>query len=149
MILLLWSCAALAAPALDEALAATEDEPAVAELIEEIVDRYGPAPVQLETLARAQQIRIAAQRIGVTAVQRRSGRWRLRLDPAAAALESVNTVSWDGDELVTRQLLLPDPLGGEQRVADLRGLRDRMDPEEYDRELETLLVDLALKSCCS
>jgi transcription-repair coupling factor (superfamily II helicase) len=73
-------------------LAATEDEPAVAELIEEIVDRYGPAPVQLETLARAQQIRIAAQRIGVTAVQRRSGRWRLRLDPAAAPPEKIGEV---------------------------------------------------------
>ena len=73
-------------------LAATEDEPALAELVEEIVDRYGPAPVQLETLARAQQIRVAAQRIGVTAVQRRSGRWRLRLDPAVAPPERIGEV---------------------------------------------------------
>lgn len=34
----------------------------------------------------------------------------------------------------------------EGRVADLRRRRDAMDPATYDRELETLLVDLALKN---
>jgi len=62
-------------------LSAIEDEAAVAGLIEEIVDRYGPAPPQLETLARAQRVRMAAQRIGASSVQRRSGRWRIKLDP--------------------------------------------------------------------
>lgn len=73
-------------------LAATEDSQAVAELIEEIIDRYGPAPSQLETLARAQRVRVAATRIGATAVQRRSGRWRVRLDPAVAPPERLGEV---------------------------------------------------------
>ena len=82
-------------------LAATEDEETVAQLIDEIVDRYGPAPVQLKTLARAQRIRVAAQRIGVTAVQRRSGRWRLRLDPAVVPPERLGEVlsSWPEAQL--------------------------------------------------
>ena len=73
-------------------LSATEDEAAVTELIDEIIDRYGPAPPQLQTLARAQGVRVAAQRIGATAVQRRSGRWRVRLDPAVAPPERLGEV---------------------------------------------------------
>lgn len=73
-------------------LAATETDDAVSALIDEIVDRYGPAPSQLDALARAQGVRIAAQRIGAIAVQRRSGRWRLRLDPSAAPPERLGEV---------------------------------------------------------
>jgi transcription-repair coupling factor (superfamily II helicase) len=82
-------------------LAATEDEDGVAGLIEEIVDRYGPAPAQLGTLARAQEVRVAAQRIGATAVQRRSGRWRVRLDPAVAPPNRLGEVlsSWSQAQL--------------------------------------------------
>jgi transcription-repair coupling factor (superfamily II helicase) len=50
-------------------------------LIEEVVDRYGPAPAQLERIVKAQRARVAAQNARMTAVSRRGGRWRLRLDP--------------------------------------------------------------------
>ena len=49
-----------------------------------------------------------------------------------------------GDSTLAR--LLTELAELEDRVASLRGLREQMDPEEYDRELETLLVELALKS---
>ena len=49
-----------------------------------------------------------------------------------------------GDSTLAR--LLGEQAELEARVARLRGLRDRMDPQDYDRELETLLVELALKS---
>jgi transcription-repair coupling factor (superfamily II helicase) len=73
-------------------LSATEDEAAITELIAEIIDRYGPSPPQLQTLARAQGVRLAAQRIGATAVQRRSGRWRIKLDPAIDPPENLGEV---------------------------------------------------------
>jgi hypothetical protein len=49
-----------------------------------------------------------------------------------------------GDSTLAR--LLTEQAELEDRVGALRGLREQMDPEEYDRELETLLVELALKS---
>jgi transcription-repair coupling factor (superfamily II helicase) len=82
-------------------LAAAGSAESVQELIDEIVDRYGPAPSQLETLARAQRIRIAAHRMGATAVQRRGGKWRLRLDPSQAPPERLGEVlsSWSEAQL--------------------------------------------------
>jgi transcription-repair coupling factor (superfamily II helicase) len=52
-------------------------------LLEEVRDRYGPPPEQLQNLAYAQRVRIAAGRAGVRAVIRRPGSWRLKLDPGA------------------------------------------------------------------
>lgn len=49
-----------------------------------------------------------------------------------------------GDSTLAR--LLTEQADLEDRVASLRSLRSQMDPEEYDRELENLLIDLALKS---
>ncbi|MBD3871620.1 MAG: transcription-repair coupling factor, partial [Acidobacteria bacterium] len=63
-------------------LAACEDEEALAALLEEMMDRYGPAPPQVETLAQAQRVRVAARGAGVLSVTRRGRRWRLRLDPS-------------------------------------------------------------------
>jgi transcription-repair coupling factor (superfamily II helicase) len=63
-------------------LAACADDDALAGLVEEARDRYGPAPPQLAALAQAQSLRIAARRAGIAAVARRAGRWTLRLDPA-------------------------------------------------------------------
>jgi transcription-repair coupling factor (superfamily II helicase) len=63
-------------------LAACEDDEALGGLLEEMVDRYGPAPPQVEDLARAQRVRMAARRTGVASVARRPRKWRLRLDPA-------------------------------------------------------------------
>ena len=63
-------------------LAACEDEEGVSALLEEMADRYGPAPPQVNDLARAQRVRMAARQAGVTSVMRRARKWRLRLDPA-------------------------------------------------------------------
>jgi len=61
-------------------LASTSGDQDLDALIEEDVDRYGPAPLQLEQITRAQRVRTAAQAAGLTAVVRRGSRWRLRLD---------------------------------------------------------------------
>jgi transcription-repair coupling factor (superfamily II helicase) len=63
-------------------LAACDSEDALTELLEEMADRYGPAPPQVEALAEAQRVRMAARLAGVASVTRRGRRWRLRLDPA-------------------------------------------------------------------
>ena len=65
-------------------LAGCADEEGLAALTEEIVDRYGPAPPQIANLSIGQRLRVAARRARVTSVIRRSGSWRLRLDPEAA-----------------------------------------------------------------
>jgi transcription-repair coupling factor (superfamily II helicase) len=65
-------------------LAAALDDAAVAALLEEVVDRYGPAPPQLERLAAVQRLRTAARSARVVAIHRRGERWRVRLDPSAA-----------------------------------------------------------------
>jgi len=64
-------------------LAVCPDGDALAALVEEARDRYGPPPPQLAALAEAQSLRIAARRAGVATVARRAGRWTVRLDPAA------------------------------------------------------------------
>jgi transcription-repair coupling factor (superfamily II helicase) len=65
-------------------LAAVTDEEVLSALVDEATDRYGPAPQQPETLVRAQRVRMAAQRARAVVVARRSGLWRVRLDPDAA-----------------------------------------------------------------
>jgi transcription-repair coupling factor (superfamily II helicase) len=61
-------------------LAACEDEECLSALLEEMADRYGPAPPQVEHLAQAQRVRMAARRAGVVSVKRRARKWRVRLD---------------------------------------------------------------------
>jgi transcription-repair coupling factor (superfamily II helicase) len=63
-------------------LAACDDDEALAELLEEMADRYGAAPPQIADLANAQRVRTAARSAGMVSVARRGGRWRLRLDSA-------------------------------------------------------------------
>ncbi|NOZ78488.1 MAG: transcription-repair coupling factor [Acidobacteria bacterium] len=64
-------------------LGSSTDEEELDGLMEEVRDRYGPPPGQLQNLAYAQRVRIAAGRAGVRAVIRRPGSWRLKLDPGA------------------------------------------------------------------
>jgi transcription-repair coupling factor (superfamily II helicase) len=64
-------------------LAACEDEEELSALLEEMADRYGPAPPQVGDLARAQRVRMSARTAGVSSVTRRPRKWRLRLDEAA------------------------------------------------------------------
>ena len=66
-------------------LASVADDRALAELRDEVVDRYGPAPPQLANLLAAQRVRTAAQRAGVASVEQRGAEWRIQLDPAAPA----------------------------------------------------------------
>jgi len=73
-------------------LAACEDEEALAALLEEMMDRYGPAPPQVATLAQAQRVRVAARGAGVMSVTRRGRRWRLRLDPSVTPSERLAEV---------------------------------------------------------
>ncbi len=70
-------------------LAACDSEEALSELLEEMADRYGPAPSQVDALAEAQRVRMAARRAGVAAVARRGRKWRLRLDPAVVPSASL------------------------------------------------------------
>jgi transcription-repair coupling factor (superfamily II helicase) len=65
-------------------LASVTDLEALAELMEEVVDRYGPAPPKLAILEQAQKLRMAAQRAGVVSIIRRPGLWRIQLDPEGA-----------------------------------------------------------------
>ncbi len=64
-------------------LASAADEHSLDALMEEVVDRYGPAPPQLHTLRAAQQLRLAAQGARVVSVARRPNLWRVKLDPEA------------------------------------------------------------------
>jgi transcription-repair coupling factor (superfamily II helicase) len=73
-------------------LAAVADDRALAGLLDEVVDRYGPAPPQLANLLAAQRVRSAAQRAGVASVVRRGDEWRVQLDPAAPAPADLATV---------------------------------------------------------
>ncbi len=70
-------------------LAACDSEEAVARLVDEMADRYGPPPAQLGSLARAQRVRMLARRAGAISVARRGRRWQLRFDAASAPPEGL------------------------------------------------------------
>jgi transcription-repair coupling factor (superfamily II helicase) len=82
-------------------LAACEDDDALGLLLEEMVDRYGPAPPQIEDLARAQRVRIAARRAGIASVKRRPRKWRLKMDPAVRPSQNLidGIGRWPGAQL--------------------------------------------------
>jgi len=109
-------------------LAACEDEEALKSLLDEMSDRYGPAPPQTAALAQAQRVRLAARRAGVTAVTRRHGRWRLRLDTATLPSERLADVltGWPGAKV--------SPAGEISFPTDAAG----SDPAEVLRFLEPL-----------
>ncbi len=91
-------------------LASAPDEATLTALVEEVADRYGAAPPQLGALADAQRIRLAARCAGVAMVQRRSGEWRLRLDPDVAPSARLGLVlsGWPGARLSpTGELTIP------------------------------------------
>jgi transcription-repair coupling factor (superfamily II helicase) len=73
-------------------LAACDSEAGLSELLEETADRYGPAPSQVDALAEAQRVRMAARRAGIAAVIRRGRKWRLRLDPAVVPSQGLARV---------------------------------------------------------
>ena len=56
--------------ALYRRMAAVRDEPALATVLDEIGDRYGPPPTSVQRLAEYGRIRILADRIGAETVDR-------------------------------------------------------------------------------
>jgi transcription-repair coupling factor (superfamily II helicase) len=96
-------------------LAACGDEEALSNLLEEMADRYGPAPSQVDSLAAAQRLRMAARRAGVSSVLRRAGKWRIRMDPSAPLSDHLGEVAnqWPGIKVsATGEIVFPvDPDG--------------------------------------
>jgi transcription-repair coupling factor (superfamily II helicase) len=91
-------------------LASADDEEALAALVEEVTDRYGPTPPQLATLVKAQRIRVAARRARAVTVARRAGMWRIRLDPDATAPAGLAGAlgTWPGARIApTGEITLP------------------------------------------
>jgi transcription-repair coupling factor (superfamily II helicase) len=91
-------------------LAACVDDESLSAFLEEMADRYGPAPPEVDGLARAQRVRIAARRAGVSSVARRGRKWRLRIDPTPGPLpDIVETVgTWPGAKVSpTGEITLP------------------------------------------
>ncbi len=104
-------------------LAACDTDDALVDLLDEIVDRYGAAPPQLDNLAAGQQLRMAAREARIISIMRRSGVWRLRLDgeaaPPAALAEVLGAVP---GARITPNSEIPLPEGGGQ--LGVRELRD-------------------------
>jgi transcription-repair coupling factor (superfamily II helicase) len=101
-------------------LASTTEERQLEELLEEVVDRYGPEPPQLERLAQAQRVRMAAQAARVLTVARRGALWKLRLDPEGEPPDGLADalVGWSGSR-VTPAGELALPITGEARLEPL------------------------------
>ncbi len=101
-------------------LASADDETALVGLLEEVVDRYGPAPPQLGQLALAQRARIAAQAARLISVARRGGQWRLQLDPGAPPSSRLEVLlgQWRGARIApTGEIALP--VEGDARLEPL------------------------------
>jgi transcription-repair coupling factor (superfamily II helicase) len=97
-------------------LASVSDEASLDALLDEVVDRYGPAPPQLETLRSAQRLRMAAQQARAVGVTRRPRQWRIRLDSASAPTEALVAAvqGWSGARLSPEgEITLPTNGGGD------------------------------------
>jgi transcription-repair coupling factor (superfamily II helicase) len=97
-------------------LAACDDEEGLTALLDEMADRYGPAPSQVDDLARAQKVRMAARRAGVASVTRRPRKWRLRLDSAVSVSPHIADAlsAWSGAQLSpTGDITLPMSTDGD------------------------------------
>jgi transcription-repair coupling factor (superfamily II helicase) len=97
-------------------LASVADLEALESLMEEVVDRYGPAPPQLSTLGEAQQLRMAAQRAGVVSVIRRPGLWKILLDPEGAIPAALGEAleHWEGSKISqSGEVTLPASTNGD------------------------------------
>jgi transcription-repair coupling factor (superfamily II helicase) len=108
-------------------LAACDRERELTALLEEMEDRYGPAPQQVDALARAQRVRMAARRAGVASVTRRGRRWRLRLDSAVSPSPRIAEVvtGWPGAQVSpSGEIKIPTRDNGESVTDVLRFLED-------------------------
>ena len=109
-------------------LASVTEEEALSALMEEMVDRYGPAPPQLPSLAMAQRVRIAAQQARVASVARRAGVWRIQLDPESrppAALADA-LESWPDSKVTPGgEITLP---GTAEDLDSVRNFLEQLEP---------------------
>ncbi len=109
-------------------LASVTEEEVLSALMDEMVDRYGPAPPQLPSLASAQRIRMAAQGARVVSVARRSGQWRINLDPESlppvALAEAL--AGWP-DSRVTPDGAITLP-GSADQLDSVRRFLEQLDP---------------------
>jgi len=108
-------------------LAACDDEEGLSVLLEEMEDRYGPAPQQVDALARAQRVRMAARGAGVASVARRGRRWRLRLDSAVVPSPQLAEVvtGWPGAQISpSGEMTIPIQENGESVTDVLRFLEE-------------------------
>ncbi len=106
-------------------LAACDDEEGLSALLEEMADRYGPAPPQVKDLARAQRVRMAARRAGVASVKRRARKWRLRLDSQMSPSLNLGKAlaGWSGAQVSPDgEITLPVGAGGSELERVLRFL---------------------------
>jgi transcription-repair coupling factor (superfamily II helicase) len=110
-------------------LASVADERQLADLLEEVVDRYGPEPPQLARLAQAQRVRMAAQAARLLTVARRGRSWRLKMDPEAEPPEILAEAldAWT-DSRVTPAGELTLPISGELRLEPLLGFLQSLAP---------------------
>lgn len=105
-------------------LTACENEASLSDLLEEIVDRYGPSPPQLENLAMAQRIRTAAVRAGMSRIERRGGKWRLFLDPSGSPPENLAEVLGDLEKvrvMPTGEISISDAAFGLRELLETLG----------------------------
>jgi len=109
-------------------LAATADEAGLEALVEELRDRYGPPPPQVEALVRAQRIRIAAQAAGVVEVVRHAGGFRLRLDPDGGPPPGLAPAlaAWPGARLTPSGLVELPSAAAPPPLAELETLLRRL-----------------------
>jgi transcription-repair coupling factor (superfamily II helicase) len=108
-------------------LAACEDEQSLSALLDELADRYGQPPPQMDGLAQAQRVRMAARRAGVVSVSRRARKWRLRLDAAvnAPAHLAETLTGWPGAQInQSGEITLPITDGAD--VTDLLGFFENL-----------------------
>jgi transcription-repair coupling factor (superfamily II helicase) len=111
-------------------LAGCCDELALQALADEIADRYGPPPLQLDALVMGQRVRIASRQAAITAVMKRGKGWRLRLDREAGLPPGLTQAlaTWPGAQVTpsgelsmpvtSNQGTLPDILAFLQRLSE-------------------------------
>ncbi|MGZ5959360.1 MAG: TRCF domain-containing protein, partial [Myxococcaceae bacterium] len=101
-------------------IAAARVEEEFVALRQEFVDRFGPAPVQLEHLLLHQRIRRLAEAAGVTRVRRTAAGYELSFDPdhpgahpaAMALLAAVEGATLTPAQVVRLPMPGRDPAGG-------------------------------------
>lgn len=94
--------------------ASARDEQDLTELKEDLTDRYGTPPEQLEALFAVARLKFRARELGLTEILAQSNRVRVgRIDPPDSVQLRMNRI-YPGTQYrpVTHQLLIPTPFAG-------------------------------------